>query len=332
MKQLLLPALAAFVGLATLAPAAAQTTFTNNTLETWVTRNGTEAPANWLTTDDGVRAAGFGSLLVLTGNTTGTVTKSTERHGGDFAARLESKNVALLGAALGGAVPGILALGQKLKPIDLTKLNTVAGLNNVGSGIAYTGRPTQLQFYYKLTGAGAATDLAGSGIGLFKTVDGVAQQVATGAIVLTPTTGADFQLATVDLTYTRTDAPDTLRLAFFSGSSATRTAGTVLLVDDVTLVTSVATPTRAALAATGLTVFPNPSAGGTFTLQAPDPALTAAAYTVFDATGRVVARAAAGSPAPGATRTIDLHEQRAGLYTLLLQTARGPLSQKLVVQ
>jgi len=331
MKHLLRTVLTSLVSLAALAPATAQTTFTNSNLETWETRNSTEAPANWLTTDDGVRAAGLGSALIRIGNTTGTVTKSTEQHGGSFAARLESKDIAGLSILLGGPVPGVLALGTKLKRINLASLSTLEGLNNVGSGIPYTSRPAQLQFYYKLTGIGAAADMAGAGIGLFKTVSGVLQQVATGTMTLAPTTGTDFQLATVNLSYLRNDFPDSLRLAFFSGST-TRTVGTVLLIDDITLVGSVATPTRASLAGTGLTVFPNPSANGTFALTATEPTLMAAAYTVFDATGRVVTRAAAVPPVAGASRTIDLHNQKAGLYTLILETTRGALVQKLVVQ
>ena len=320
MKKLLLSALTAAVGLATLAPAAAQTTFTNSNLETWETRNGVEAPANWLTTDDIVRA------LSPIAFQTGTVTKTTDAHGGNFAARLESKAIPLV-----GVVPGVLVLGQDLGP-DPQALNTN------GNGVPFTGRPAELQFYYKLTGASAATDSASVVVQLAKSIDGQSESVADTVLVLTPS--AEYRLVRLPLNYYLPDAPDTLRLAFLSGqavdllglSGSGIHAGTALQIDDISFM-GVATPTRAALAATGgLTVFPNPSAGGTFTLHAPDPALTAAAYTVFDATGRVVARAAAATPAPGATRTIDLHEQRAGLYTLLLQTARGPLSQKLVIQ
>ena len=318
MKKLLLTTLAALVGLTTLAPATAQTTFTNSNLETWETRNGAETPANWLTTDDIVRAL---SPIVFQ---TGTVTKTTDAHGGSFAARLENKAIPLV-----GVVPGVLVLGKDLGP-DPQALNTD------GNGIPFTGRPAELQFYYKLTGASAATDSASVVVQLAKSINGQSETVADTALVLTPS--AEYKLVRLPLNYYLPDAPDTLRLVFLSGQASALIglpgseihAGTVLQIDDISFL-GVATPTRAALAGTGLTVFPNPSASGTFTLRAPDPALTAAAYTVFDATGRVVARAAAAAPAPGATRTIDLHEQRAGLYTLLLQTARGPLSQKLVI-
>ena len=287
-------------------------TVANLNLETWATRTtavpaGVEAPANWQTFDDVLSAfAGFPLPISTT-----TVTKSTDAHGGSFAARLETKNFALLGSD----IPGGMTLGTR-----------VTDFGSLYSGVPYASRPTQMQFYYKLSGGGAATDNPGVSVSLTRTTNGVSTDVVLVHQTLAP--AATYTLATVPLTYTSNATPDSLHIEFYSGSVQTPTAGTVLLVDDISFATP--TATRAGLLDAPVSVAPNPSTDGRFTLHSPEPELLAAPFTVTDVTGRVVLQSAKASPA--STRTIDLEGRAAGLYTLQLQTERGMVVRKLVVR
>jgi len=321
MKKLLL--VLPFVAGLALEQASAQA-IPNGTLDAWATRNNVEAPTNWLNTDEAIAATPVGAILRIQ---TGTVTKSTDFQQGTFAARLESKTVVvpLLGSLV---VPGLLALG-----------NQPSAKSTYPGGLPFTSRPASMQFYYKLTGANAVADKATAGVQLTRTVEGKQEPIAVGVLFFT-TTADNYTLATVPLTYTSSATPDSIHIAFASGTngvsietvppSSSLTAGTTLFIDNVTMV-GVTTPNRTAVAARDLSVYPNPSTSGVFELHTDEPALRAAPYAVLDLTGRVVRTATAATPT-STPRTIDLRGQAAGLYTLRLTTPNGAVVQKLVVE
>ncbi|MBO2008797.1 T9SS type A sorting domain-containing protein [Hymenobacter negativus] len=287
-------------------------TVANLDLETWSTRatsvtGGVEAPANWQTTDDLISSLVGVALPV--GTT--TVTKTTDAHSGTYAAQLETKTYALVGQTF----PGALALGTRL-----------TDFGSLYSGVPYTARPTQMQFYYKLTRTGGTPDAGAVSVSLSRTTGGVSTDIAIMGQTLAP--ASTYTLVTIPLTYTSTTTPDSLHIEFYSSSTQTPTAGTTLLIDDISFVTP--TATRAGLLDAPVSVAPNPSADGRFLLHSPEPALLAAPFTVTDLTGRVVLQAPTASPAT--TRTIDLGTQAAGLYTLQLQTEKGVVIRKLVVR
>lgn len=310
MKALLRTGLASSLLVATLASAQAQT-IPNGGFETWASRNSVEAPTGWVTTDD-VAAALVGTAF------TGTYTKITDAHGGTYAARLESKNT-----LLGIVVPGAVGIGSKVGS-DVT----------LPGGIPFTGRPTMLQFYYKLSGPQpvAASDGAFAQVALTRYVNGATQTLATARQVFTTVTST-YVLAQVPLTYTSSATPDSVHLVLSSGAIITATAGpvvgTVFQVDDVSF-TGTATATRDAALSAALTVAPNPSPDGHYLLHAP-PTLLAGALAVTNATGRVVRREAAlTTSAP--TRALDLSGLAAGFYTLQLVADQGLVTKKLVVE
>lgn len=297
-----------------LTTAASAQTVANLNLETWANRTtsvptGVEAPTNWQTTDDLIRTfTGF----PLPSSTT-TVTKTTDAHGGTYAARLETKTYSLLGQTQ--AVPGSLILGTRL--VDFGSLF---------GGVPYTSRPTQMQFWYKLTRPTTSTNPGQVSVSLSRTTGGVSTDVAINFQTLAP--AATYTLVTIPLTYTSTTTPDSLHIEFYSGAGQTPTVGNVLFIDDISFVTGAAT--RAGLLDAPVTVAPNPSTDGRFELHSPEPALLAAPFTVTDLTGRVVLQAPKASPATN--RSIDLSTAAAGLYTLQLQTDRGVVVRKLVVR
>lgn len=317
MKTLLHTGLAAGLLCAAGAPARAQAV-ANGGFEAWAARGGVDSPTGWLTTDD-VIAALLGLPLA-----TGTFTKVTDVHGGTYAVRLESKAVPLL-----GVLPGAVAIG------------TAVGSNlAVPGGLPFGGRPTALQFYYKLSGpqptAANASDGAFVQVALTRTAGGTVEIIASAKQVFS-TVNAAYALAQVPLTYASAATPDSVRLVFSSGAIVSATggaagsdvAGTVFQVDDVAF-TGTATATRSAALAAALTAAPNPSHGGRYVLRAPA-ALLAAPLAVVDATGRVVRREDA-LRAPAATRALDLSGLAGGVYTLQLFTANGLVTKQLVVE
>ena len=318
-RLLLLTAWFAGLGLT----ASAQT-ITNADFENWAVRGTAEAPANWLTTDDIFEAFDPGFFY-----NTGTVTKSTDAHGGSFAAKLS--NVSVGSGTNTGVVGGVLVLG--------TKLGGEASYNRYPiGGVPYTSRPTQVQFYYKLTIAATDTAFATA---IFTKKDpngGLPLILGGGTIFLTPTMGTGYVGVTADVPYsTSTDAPDSVRIQFSTGCASefirdALTAGTTLSIDDVSFLGAPLATRANATVQELLTVSPNPGPAGHFQLHAPaEPALASAPYSVFDLTGRLVAQQPALA-VPTPTRDLDLSRLATGVYLLRLDSKQGTLVRQLVVQ
>jgi len=298
--------------------AATAQTIPNGDFEAWASTGGApEAPTGWLTTDFilGYYAnVPAGSYL-----NTGTVAKGTQAHGGRFAAQISTLRLATNN---GGTVlhPGWLVLGARPGPYDY------AELPNAGAPCAT--RPTQLQFYYQLTGP--AADSASALVYVTRTVGGVPTVLGGAFQYLAPTTG--YSLLTMPLQYSSADVPDSVHIQLSSGDARVITAGTTLLVDDMALVNPTLT-TRASAATQDLVaVTPNPSPAGHFVLSSPaQPDLAAAPLAVFDVTGRLVQRQPAQA-VPSAGRALDLSGLPLGIYTLRLDTRQGSIVRQLVVR
>ncbi|MBF9141918.1 T9SS type A sorting domain-containing protein [Hymenobacter properus] len=282
-------------------------TVPNGNLETWPTANHAQ---NWQTTDDILQA------VIGIPFATGTTSKTTDKYAGSFAARLETKS--MLGSS---AIPGSLVLGTgPLNP----------ALDNLG-GMPYTGHPAALQLRYKLSGPALATDSAFAGVTLTRRANGRTEVVASGFLFLLQPAAA-YTLATVPLQYASNAAPDSVYIMIASGSSSNLTVGTALTVDNIELTGSALASRAETAAAASLSVFPNPSADGLFTLAAPqEPALLQAPVTVHDLTGRLVLTAPAAAPG-AASRTISLRGQPAGVYTVRLETPHGLITRRLTLQ
>ncbi|GAA3965837.1 T9SS type A sorting domain-containing protein [Hymenobacter antarcticus] len=301
-------------GLLTLSTTHAQQAVPNGAMETWLTRNGGEAPAQWLTTDDALQV-GLPGFPV-----TNAVSKSTDKRGGSFAARLVNTNT------LAGPVPGFMALGT-----NLNTLLTADSLVELG-GLPYTTRAARMQFYYKFSGTIAdPDDRPVARVQLTKTTGGVRRVVASGQRYLTA--AATYTLTDFPLVYRLGIAPDSVHIAFGSGDfdGGNFTAGNTLLVDDIAL-TGTVTATRDAQLQAAVSAYPNPSATGLFTLSTSETGLLAAPFSVTDALGRVVLRQAAEQASAAPVRTVDLRSQSAGVYCLRLDSPRGPVVKQLVIR
>jgi hypothetical protein len=298
--------------------AATAQTIPNGDFEQWASTGGApEAPTGWLTTD--FILGYYNNVPAGSYFNTGTVAKGTEAHGGSFAAKISTLS---LPTTTGSTVlhPGWLVLGARPGHYDY------AELPNAGAPCAT--RPTQLQFYYKLSGP--AADSASALVYVTRTVAGVPTVLGGAFQYLKPTTG--YTLLSLPLDYSSADVPDSVHIQLSSGDARVITAGTTLLVDDMALANPTLA-TRAGAATQALVqVVPNPSPAGRFVLSSPaQPDLAAAPLAVFDVTGRLVQQQPAQA-VPGASRTLDLSGLPLGIYTLRLDTKQGSLVRQLVVR
>ncbi|QKG54550.1 T9SS type A sorting domain-containing protein [Hymenobacter sp. BRD67] len=188
-----------------------------------------------------------------------------------------------------------------------------------------------MQFYYKLTGPGAATDQAAIQVVLTRSVNGTSTLIGEADATLAPTTGG-YTLGTLTLNYSSSALPDSVTIYAASGNAQTIQAGTALQLDDISFIgTGLAVRADAGLQAQ-LTVSPNPSPSGRFVISSPsEPALAAAPLTVLDALGREVLRQTPQA-VPTGTRELDLSNLPLGIYLLRLDSKQGALVRQLVVK
>ena len=306
-------------GLALLARPAAAQTVTNANFETWATSvNGVEAPANWLTTD--LILAFFNKIPATNYFDTKTITKTTDAHGGSFAASLNTLTLTNNSGA-SSIFPGLMVLGSR------PGSQVLRGLPNAGSPAA--ARPTQMQLYYKYTGP--ASDSASVLVYLTNTAPGgIPAIIGAGLAYFTPS--SSYAALAVPMQYASSALPDSVHIQISSGDARKLTAGTKLLVDDISFGgTALAMRADASLQAQ-LTVSPNPSPAGRFVISSPaTPELAAAPLTVLDVLGREVLRQPAQA-APTPQRTLDLSNLALGIYLLRLDSKQGVVTRQLVVK
>ncbi len=278
----------------------------NNSFEVWEFRNlEREVPRGWVTTEDLIQEEAPFPVPDL-----GFVTKSTEAHQGSLAVALNTLQV----PGVEGAIFGFVGNGT---PTSV--------------GVPYTARPARLQFWYKLTGPGAATDEAYIQAVLTRYQSRKTELIGGIGLVLPP--AATYTLVSEPLEYEPLSlSPDTLSIDAFSGTTDDLHAGTTLLLDDIQLTGSI-TAARNPEAAADLLIYPNPSTTGEFSLASVvDAALATSPFTVTDVTGRVVLREEKAPLSAARGRLIDLRGQRGGVYMLQLQTPGGALTRKLVIR
>ncbi|UYZ63704.1 T9SS type A sorting domain-containing protein [Hymenobacter weizhouensis] len=282
-------------------------TISNTGFETWERRGVVESPQGWYTTDD----------LFLTQGATfdvGTVSKSADAQQGTTAAQLLTQQAGTR------RLPGLLLLGGPA--------NTELARKNVArtGGAAYTGRPTGVQFWYKLNLS--TNDTLEVAVILSKNAQPIGGFISRVGISVNTST---YTQTTVPINYRSTVIPDTIRVYFLVGVGRGATGASTMSVDNITL-QGVTTRTANPELAAALSVYPNPSSSGEFSLaSAADPALATAPLTVTDAAGRLVLRQGAASRGLSTGRPVDLRGHGPGLYLLQLDTPQGPVTRKLVI-
>lgn len=145
-----------------------------------------------------------------------SATQSSNAHGGTYAANLTS------GSLLGQFMPGLITLGV----IDMAN-QTITG------GIPFTDRPTGISYFFKYQAQNNDTSYM---IALLTKWNDATQQTDTVGMTgyFTADTYVNYTELNVPFFYNSTETPDTLNVIFIS-SGFNGTAGSTLIIDDVTL-------------------------------------------------------------------------------------------------
>jgi hypothetical protein len=203
----------------TLLSAQSTTPVPNGDFEQWTNYGNYWDPDAWDTPNEEI------SAIPLFGTT--VVTRSTEHQSGSYAARLESKDVFLV-----GQIPGFLTCGELT--IDISTLSYL-----VTGGAPIFDMPAHLMGYYRFFPKGG--DSCAIGIGLYKTISGNTIEVGIGQFS-TKDTVPDWTLFSAWIDYDTLLQPDTMNIIALSSAQEVMTAGTVLFVDNLFLDYTVGSP------------------------------------------------------------------------------------------
>ncbi|MES2619239.1 MAG: PCMD domain-containing protein [Bacteroidota bacterium] len=183
----------------------AQNAIPNPGFETWNPNPNYDDPASWGT---------INGLTYFLG--VRTVTKTTDKHNGSFAMKLESKAVILQGTA-----PGIAATGT---------INTGGFIEG---GVVYTRRPISMTGWYKYTPSGADTASIEATLSKWNTNTQTRDEVGKAVFTQNQTVGTYTQF-NVNFTYSSALTPDTLVMILLTSSQGnTSPVGSILFVDDL---------------------------------------------------------------------------------------------------
>ncbi|MBN1198313.1 MAG: hypothetical protein JXA23_03100, partial [Bacteroidales bacterium] len=193
-------------------PGWGQTPIPNNGFEEWNTFPNYEDPVGWDTPNEELSSIPFYGTTV--------VTKSTDYFSGSYSARLESKEMVLV-----GGVPGFMTLGK------LT-INVSTFSFDITGGVPIDDMPTHLVGYYKFFPKGG--DSCAIGIGLFRTYDSIPVEVGVGHFSAKDSV-PDWTFFSAWIHYDSLVQPDTMNIIVLSSAMQSPTPGTVLFVDDFSL-------------------------------------------------------------------------------------------------
>jgi hypothetical protein len=188
------------------------TVIPNSDFETWINYSNYQDPQYWDTPNQELAS------IPLFGTT--VVDKSTDHESGSYSARLETKNITLV-----GNVPGFMTLG------NLT-IDVFAGTYTITGGVPVYDKPTHLKGYFKFQPKGG--DSCAMGIGLTRFSNGVRDTIGYGYFS-THDTVNDWTPFSAWIDYDTVAQPDTMNILIFSSAMELPTAGTVLFVDDLYL-------------------------------------------------------------------------------------------------
>jgi len=179
----------------------------NASLENWQSYTGYQVADSFYTLDQ--------QLFSLLG--TASTLQTNDAHSGQSAALLQT----IAGPSTTN-FPGTLSYGSYQK----------IGFTNYFFGHPFSGRPTQMNFWYKFVQAGS--DNASATILLSKWSASQTEIIAVGSLSISSNASAYTQ-ASVPLTYNSSEIPDTIAISFISSANQSPTPGTMLYIDDISL-------------------------------------------------------------------------------------------------
>ncbi|MES2139311.1 MAG: T9SS type A sorting domain-containing protein [Bacteroidota bacterium] len=185
----------------------------NGGFEDWTTEFSYEDPNHWQTFN-------FLSLLVPANPLSAFKAIGIDKHSGNYA--LKIKTVFL------NNKPSQIVIGDSAGAVFTGKINYSPPSRTYG--FPYTGRPENLEFWFKYAPVG--TDAAGAGIMLLKWNGSGHDTIATGTVALFEASA--YTLSQAPLQYNSTGLPDTAIIVFTASNDSTLArVGSTLFIDDV---------------------------------------------------------------------------------------------------
>jgi hypothetical protein len=280
----------------------------NSGFETWNNLFGLEYPDGYITSD-----------FISMGT---SVTKSTDMHGGQFAAQLQTTvqmDTLVVQDSVGNPIDTVIqdnsTIGFILSGgVDMVTLTP-------WFGTAFTGKPDLMRVWAKTDVVPGDTAMVS--FYLTKHFPGVdtATVVGGGVVLLTGTSGWTMYEAPIQ--YVDNSIPDTAYVQAFSSIGMGTPGNSMIIIDDFSLVyNSVGIENVNLLSAN---VYPNPTSG---TVNVSGNGLNGCTLTVTDVTGRVISQNVLGDD----NARLDL--QGAGIYMVTAADANGTvvLRKKVTVQ
>ena len=261
----------------------AQDSIPNSGFEDWTNYGTYEDPDNWITLNQATSLSGVV-----------TATKSTDAYSGNYAIRLETKQV------ITETVPGT-AISGALNPLSLL----------IDIGVPINIRPESMCGWYKyipfLTDVGSFEII----LTKYNPVTKLRDPVGTGVIPAPPANSyTQFSVPIVYLSTDPTDLPDTAVVSLISGSQ-TFVAGSVLYVDDICLVYTAPPPPSAMkeLKASRIRIYPNP-ASDVIIIESANKVDDKTVFKLYDNAGKLVKI----SKLKEFPTTINVQDLEAGVY------------------
>lgn len=181
----------------------------NGSFESWDDMGTYENPTDWTTPND------FSSLVNIF-----TVTKeATDVYDGSFAARLETKFIAVMN------VPGLITLGE-------ISVDIPSQTYDLFGGIPFTGRPDKVKGWYKYTPAGPDACFAYT---VFTKFNGATTDTIGFGLFTSMETIDTWTQFESNITYFAAIDPDTMNITILSSSITAAQVGSVMLVDKMEL-------------------------------------------------------------------------------------------------
>jgi Secretion system C-terminal sorting domain len=253
----------------------------NPGFETWIDNGTYEEPEFWSTPNPFTSLAG----VVV-------VEKSEDAASGNYSARLETKDI------LGGTfqAPGLLTLGE-------FSVNLQTQVYSFSGGLPMTDLVSFVYGKYKY--AGVDGDSANVIAYSFRHPQGEAiDTVAMGAVFLHD--AADWTDFTLPVYQISPDTPDTFNIIILSSGVFNLTTGSVLFVDDISILT---TGVNELKEDSQVTIYPNPTTDKV-TFKASSAENNRKLF-IYDLIGRVIANTSFTNP----KITVDLERFPQGVYT-----------------
>lgn len=267
----------------------AQTPVPNGDFETWTD---TVTAGSWSTNN-----YSLGGIINYN-----FVHRSTDAHGGTYAAQLETMNIPVL-----GDMGGLITLGA----YDM--------LMGLSGGTAISGKPTKLSGYFKYAPVNGDTMAV---IVIMTKWNGSSRDTLFYDGIMANTAVAAYSLFEIPITYNPpTDSPDTVNIIAVSSGGYTPQVGSMLYIDDLSF--TYPADINETSADPVFSVFPNPSSGlVNILLDGKENNIS-----IFNMLGEVIYN----SQTSAKTNLIDMSGSPEGIYLLQVDNGTEKFFRKLII-